>query len=188
VVSDISRQLSQSFVSPLPDLSDVTLTRTAVNPGAKDSYVDVIDRGQLSIETSTAMYVHWRDDMAPKCPLVSFSAGADVQEIRKTRPMTFLAILATASPVIQPSQQPALTTELSRQFSDRVFFHGDKSVDLIQALLLASQFYTRPHNARDMTFVCRCKAQRLSRPVTMQMLDCCADHRDRTYSYRQQRQ
>jgi hypothetical protein len=124
-----------------------------VNPGAKDCYVDVVDRGLLSMETATAMYVHWRDNMAPKAPLVSFSASADVQEIRKTRPMTFLSILNIASPVISPSQQPALTTEISRQFSDRVFFHGDKSVDLIQALLLSSQFYTRPHNARDMTFV-----------------------------------
>ncbi|EXJ73945.1 uncharacterized protein A1O5_02239 [Cladophialophora psammophila CBS 110553] len=119
---------------------------------AKDDYVDVIDRGDLSIETATAMFNHWAKDMCSSCPYVVFSPDTDLQELRRTRPITFLTILAVASPVVQPSAQPALTIEINRQIAERVLFHGDKSLDMIQAMLLNSQYYVRPRTARDLAF------------------------------------
>ncbi|KAJ9610443.1 hypothetical protein H2200_005220 [Cladophialophora chaetospira] len=121
-------------------------------PMAKDDYVDVIDRGDLTMESATTMYRYWRDNMCSTHPLVVFPAKAEAEEIRKTRPITFLTILAAASAVIQPSAQPALTIEINRQISERVLFHGDKSLDLVQAMLLNSQYYVRPRTARDLAF------------------------------------
>ena len=104
------------------------------------------------MEAATAMFNHWRDNMRPNCPIVNFPPDADPQELRKTRPITFLTILFAACPIFQPSAQSMLTTEVNRQISERVLFHGDKSLDLAQALLLNSQYYTRPQTARDLAF------------------------------------
>ena len=119
---------------------------------AKDNYIDVIDRGDLTMESAIAMYYYWRDNMCPTNPIVVISPTTDPQEVRKARPITFLVILAIASPAIQSSAQPALTIEVNRQISERVLFHGDKSLDLIQAMLLNSQYYVRPKTARDLAF------------------------------------
>jgi hypothetical protein len=119
---------------------------------AKDEYVDVIDRGDLTMESATKMFNYWRNQMCPSNPMVIFSPTIDAQEVRKTRPITFLTILAAASAAVQPSAQPALTIEVNRQISERVLFHGDKSLDLIQAMLLNSQYYVRPRTARDLAF------------------------------------
>ncbi|KIW22930.1 uncharacterized protein PV07_11175 [Cladophialophora immunda] len=123
-----------------------------VEPIAKDDYVDVIDRGDLSMESATAMFNHWMKDMCSSCPYVVFPPDTDPQELRRTRPITFLTILAIASPVVQPSAQTALTIEINRQIAERVLFHGDKSLDVIQAMLLNSQYYVRPRTARDLAF------------------------------------
>ncbi|EXJ56831.1 hypothetical protein A1O7_07175 [Cladophialophora yegresii CBS 114405] len=121
-------------------------------PLARDDYVDVVERGDLTVESATKLFSFWRGRMCETTPMIVFPASADIQGIRKTRPMTFLAILTAASAVIQPSAQPALTIELNRQISERVLFHGDKSLDLIQAMLFNSQYYIRPRTARDMAF------------------------------------
>ncbi|OAP63758.1 hypothetical protein AYL99_02985 [Fonsecaea erecta] len=119
---------------------------------AKDDYVDVIDRGDLSMESAAAMFNHWRKEMCASCPHVVFPPDTDPNELRKTRPITFLAILALASPIVQPSAQAALTIETNRQIAERVLFHGDKSLDMVQAMLLNSQYYVRPRTARDLAF------------------------------------
>ncbi|KIX98988.1 uncharacterized protein Z520_05449 [Fonsecaea multimorphosa CBS 102226] len=123
-----------------------------VEPMAKDDYIDVIDRGDLSMESATAMFNHWTKNMCSSCPYVVFAPGTDPNELRRTRPITFLAILTIASPIVQPSAQPALTIEINRQIAERVLFHGDKSLDMVQALLVNSQYYVRPRTARDLAF------------------------------------
>ncbi|KIW83329.1 hypothetical protein Z517_02574 [Fonsecaea pedrosoi CBS 271.37] len=119
---------------------------------AKDEYIDVIDRGDLSMESATAMFNHWMKEMCSACPYVVFPPDTDPEHIRRARPITFLTILAIASPVVQPSAQAALTIEVNRQIAERVLFHGDKSLDMIQAVLLNSQYYVRPRTARDLAF------------------------------------
>lgn len=125
---------------------------THVDPSATDNYVDVIERGDLSMDTAASMFKYWMKEMSPKCPIVVFPAATEAQEIRTRRPMTFLTILTVTSSVLLPSAQPALTVELNRQIAERVLFHGDKNLDLIQAMLLNAQYYIRPRSARDMAF------------------------------------
>lgn len=123
-----------------------------LEPAAKDSYIDVIERGELTIESATAMFNYWMEEMCPSCPIVVFPPGTGPQEIRTKRPITFLTILAITSPKIEPSAQPSLTVELNRQICERVLFHGDKSLDLVQAMLLNCSYYIRPRSARDLAF------------------------------------
>ncbi|KAK5273872.1 hypothetical protein LTR96_000472 [Exophiala xenobiotica] len=139
----------------LPASLDWTSTRSCpvvTNTVLKDDYVDVVEQGMLSKDSATSLFNYWAQNMCESCPMVHFPPGTQAQEVRTRRPMTFLAILAATSSAIMPSIQPSLVTEAARQFSERVLFHGDKSVDLVQALLLHSQYYVRPRTARDLAF------------------------------------
>ncbi|KAK5358074.1 hypothetical protein LTR20_009260 [Exophiala xenobiotica] len=139
----------------LPPSLDWTSTRSCpvvTNTVLKDDYVDVVEQGMLSKDSATSLFNYWAQNMCESCPMVHFPPGTQAQEVRTRRPMTFLAILAATSSAIMPSIQPSLVTEAARQFSERVLFHGDKSVDLVQALLLHSQYYVRPRTARDLAF------------------------------------
>lgn len=118
----------------------------------KDDYVDVVDRGMVSLESATTLFNHWKQHMAQGCPIVLCPAEIQAHTIRKQRPMTFLAILMVASSTMMPLVQSTLATEVGHQYAQRVLFHGDRSMDLVQALLLHSQYYVRPRTARDLAF------------------------------------
>lgn len=135
-----------------PEYNGVSCVPSHVEALAKDPYVDVIERGDLSMEVATSMFKYWLQTMCASSPLVVFPPGTEAHDVRRRRPMLFLTIMTIASPMIQPSAQPALTVELNRQLSERVLFHGEKSLDLVQALTLNCQYYTRPRTARDLSF------------------------------------
>ncbi|KIV91777.1 hypothetical protein PV10_06283 [Exophiala mesophila] len=118
----------------------------------KENYVDVVERGDLSMETATAMFYHFKEKMCATSPIVVIPPRMSAQDLRVQKPTLFLTILTIASPVVQPTAQPALSVELNRRLAEKVLFHGEKSLDLCQALILNSQYYIRPRNARDLAF------------------------------------
>lgn len=118
----------------------------------KENYVDVVERGDLSMENAIAMVNHFRDKMCTTSPMIVIPSRMSAQDLRTQKPTLFLTILTIASPVVHPSAQPALSVELNRRLAEKVLFHGEKSLDLNQALMLNSQYYIRPRNARDLAF------------------------------------
>lgn len=146
----VGRPLEPSSLQP-PELS-ASCPFTGREIPVKDNYVDVVERGLLSMDNAIALFDYWAQTMCPTCPIVVFAPGFTVQDVREQRPMTFLAILAVSSPVIMPSVQPDLTVELARQLSERVLFQGEKSIDMVHALLMHAEYYTRPRNAKDLAF------------------------------------
>lgn len=136
----------------IPGRDGTTCVPAYVEAIPNESYVDVIERGDLTLEVATSMFTYWVQTMCATSPLIVFPHGTQMQEVRRRRPMLFLAIMTCTSPVIKPAAQPALIVELNRQLSERVLFHGEKSLDLIQALMMNCQYYMRPRTARDMSF------------------------------------
>ncbi|OQV07022.1 hypothetical protein CLAIMM_11515 [Cladophialophora immunda] len=63
------------------------------------------------------------------------------ESLKKAKPMLFLAILSVASASILPSFQPPLVKELKHQLARQILEQGRRSIDLIQACLLYSQYY-----------------------------------------------
>ncbi|KIW19662.1 hypothetical protein PV08_00236 [Exophiala spinifera] len=144
---------AEKIIEPQPHPVDsTTMCPFAVVSTVKDDYVDVVDRGIVSMESATTLFNHWKHHMSQNCPIVLCPADIQAHTARKQRPMTFLAILLIASTTMMPSVQPTLATEVGQQYGQRVLFHGDRSMDLVQALLLQSQYYVRPRTARDLAF------------------------------------
>lgn len=73
--------------------------------------------------------------MAPQFPFVVIPPEATSECLRKERPMLWKAILTTAS-CLHPSRQEAMGQELVEEFSTRLLLKAEKSLDLLQALLI----------------------------------------------------
>ena len=73
--------------------------------------------------------------MAPQFSFVAIPPEATSDSLRTERPMLWKAIL-TAAYCLKPSRQEAMGLELVEEFSTRLLLKGEKSLDLLQSLLI----------------------------------------------------
>lgn len=117
-----------------------------------NSYVDVVNRQVMSMETAREMFRRYVTDMAPLLPAVVFNPGTTAEEIRKTKPILFLAILSVASGIVQPDLQLQLITEVSRIYADRIVCRGEKTLELVQSMIVTSTWYQPPDRYEELNF------------------------------------
>lgn len=115
-------------------------------------YADVVDRGLITVDIATKMFNCYVEKMAPHMPAVVFPAGTTAAEIRKTKPVLFLAILSASSGTNYPSLQKQLTKEVMSIYANRIVCNGEKTLELIQALLVSTLWYWPPENFEKLKF------------------------------------
>ncbi|KAL4912705.1 hypothetical protein BDW62DRAFT_194009 [Aspergillus aurantiobrunneus] len=113
---------------------------------------DIIDRGLVSPAVALDAFTRYVGNMCHHIPMVVFPLGTQMSEVRKHRPVLFLAIVAVAVGPFEPSAQNLLTLELYKTIAERVIVKGEKSLDLVQALLVSCAFYTPPENFEEIKF------------------------------------
>ncbi|KAL4975965.1 hypothetical protein BDW66DRAFT_61795 [Aspergillus desertorum] len=113
---------------------------------------DIIDRGLVSYAVASDAFTRYVDEMCHHIPMVVFPPGTQMSEVRRNKPVLFHAIVAVAMGPFEPSAQSTLLREFYRTVTERVFLSGEKSLELIQCLLIAVNFYTPPENFQQMTF------------------------------------
>lgn len=118
----------------------------------ENEYMDVIDRGIVDVETATKAFNRYTRDMAPLMPFVVFPESTTMADVRRTKPILFLTILSVAIPVFAPSLQMPLVNEAHRVFADRAIVRGQKTLELVQAILIACMWYTPPEHFEEMKF------------------------------------
>ncbi|QDS76716.1 hypothetical protein FKW77_000962 [Venturia effusa] len=120
--------------------------------------LDSIDRGLVDLQTSEVLLDFWRKNMFKFMPITMFitadgeAQAISVQELRKSSPMVFLAILVVSSASSQPSLLPKLLFELNMQLAERVLITGEKSLDLVQGILIYTTHFIVPAGARRSSF------------------------------------
>jgi hypothetical protein len=114
--------------------------------------VDVIDRQLVTLETAAQVFDQYVNDMAPHFPAVVFPPGTTFQDVRKSKPIVFLAILCAGSGVNHPGLQRTLTKEIMRIFADRIVCNGEKSLELIQSLHISTLWYFPPDQYEELKF------------------------------------
>jgi hypothetical protein len=117
-----------------------------------EPYVDIVERRILDMDTASAIFNHYVTALCPYFPLIQFPSYLKASDVRTARPMVFLAILAISSSAIRPDLQQDLIVELNRQLSERVMFMGEKSLELVQAMLIYTGYYVRSRYAKDLAF------------------------------------
>ncbi|KAI1095556.1 hypothetical protein F5B19DRAFT_308255 [Rostrohypoxylon terebratum] len=109
---------------------------------------DVIDAGFIDMASASELFHHWDSHMRPLMPVVQFPSEDDIHTIRAKRPTLFLTIMTIASTSIKPSLVPHFLTRLNNILAREVFIQGTKSLDLLQSLILFSQYYIQPPNVK----------------------------------------
>jgi hypothetical protein len=90
--------------------------------------------------------------MAGQVPLVVFPPGTQMHEVRRDKPILFHAIVAVCIGRFEPTAQTPLLQELYKTVAERVIVKGEKSLDLVQALIVSCLFYTPPENFEEIKF------------------------------------
>ncbi|XDG06955.1 hypothetical protein ABKA04_006570 [Annulohypoxylon sp. FPYF3050] len=112
---------------------------------------DIIDRGIITMSEAAAFFTRFTDDMVPHLPAVVFPEGTTAIEIRKSKPILFLSIMAAASSEI-PKLQRQLVREIMQLFAEHIIISGRKSLELIQALLVSVIWYYPPEHFEELKF------------------------------------
>ncbi|WPH04266.1 Hypothetical protein R9X50_00715500 [Acrodontium crateriforme] len=132
-VIDFSRGeiVEQSSVTTL-DASDIS--------GSTSN--DVIARKVITWEHAEDLFNLFTSSFAPQYPFVTLPPQMRLQEVRQQRPATFLSILAATSSTSTPELNSQLNKELLNMFASRIILEQDRTLDLVQAMLIMAVWYS----------------------------------------------
>ncbi|KAI8635408.1 hypothetical protein F5Y19DRAFT_10790 [Xylariaceae sp. FL1651] len=139
-----------------------TETRYAPSDGPKEPsasrlttvgrhHSDVVDRGIITMEEASVLFRRYTDHMATHLPAVVFPQGTSAAEVRKTKPILFLSVMSVASSET-PNIQRHLVKELMQIFADKIIITGEKSLELVQAIMISVIWYFPPEHFEELKF------------------------------------
>ncbi|KAJ5681398.1 uncharacterized protein N7477_001338 [Penicillium maclennaniae] len=111
-----------------------------------------VDKGLIDIQTANLAFDYYVNKLAVEMPMVVFRPGTTMEDVRRDRPILFLAIIATAVGKFNKDAQLPLLTETYKVMADRVIVKGEKSLELIQAILVSAIWYMPPDNLEELKF------------------------------------
>ena len=123
---------------------------TGMEPAS--SAADVIDRELVPFDKAVKTFDVYVNEMVPHLPAVVFPPGTQMTDVRRSKPILFHSILAFCIGTVQPEIQDTLIDEFYKTIADRVIVRGDKSLELVQAILVASVWYLPPERFEQLKF------------------------------------
>ena len=102
------------------------------------------DFGLLSPKTSNQLFESYNNNLVHYYPGVIFSKNVCPDDIRKSKPVLFQAVVTAAACQLDPVLFGELFKEMTKVYAERIFINGEKSLELIQSLLLTSVWYCPP--------------------------------------------
>jgi hypothetical protein len=114
--------------------------------------VDVIARHIIDEKTAYRAFDRYHKEMCKYLPIVVFPPPTTAAEVRRTKPVLFLSIVAAAVAAFRPDVQPTLINEVTRIVSDRIVYRGEKSLELVQAVQILTVYYQPPEKYEELNF------------------------------------
>lgn len=132
--------------------ADDDIVQSLVTPfsGQDLKDLDVIDRKIVSMEMARTLFGIYVNDLVAPSPFVLVPTGTTADDIRRTKPTLFLAILAAASGKYDPELYKVLNKEMRLLFGSQLF--GNKSLQLVQALMVTAVWYYPPRSCRQVKY------------------------------------
>jgi hypothetical protein len=121
-------------------------------PAAYSPDSDVIDRGVISLELATQLLHSYNTGLVNYFPTVHFPPEVTIEELRNTKPTLFLAAIAAASGKEGSRLYSILNTEVLSAYAHRTVIRGEKSLELVQALIITSVWYYPPGKYSQLKF------------------------------------
>lgn len=138
--------------SSAPTMTDGPAGRPNSKHSMTNEYADVIDRGLIKSSLASELFDRYTHLMAPTMPAVIFPSGTTAADIRKTKPILFLAILAVGAMTDHTNLAKLFTKEVMQVYADRIICRGEKSLELIQAILVSTLWYWPPEHFEEVKF------------------------------------
>ena len=137
-----ARQISDDDVQSLP--SGPSLWPQYIKNRPPSDSKDVVDRGVISMATARQLFETYRRELFPHYPMVAIPESTSADEMRQTKPTLFLAIIAAASGTDNADISSRLDQEILHSYATRSLVHSEKSLELVQALLVSAVWYHPP--------------------------------------------
>ncbi|KAF2224744.1 hypothetical protein BDZ85DRAFT_83669 [Elsinoe ampelina] len=107
----------------------------------------------LDTPTRTRIFDRFVNDCLPTLPALAFPPDTKAQDILESKPILFLVIMAAAGwGHIPQESQNRLSREIMDIFADCVLRHAIKSLELVQAMLVAVLWYRPPEKPEQVNF------------------------------------
>ncbi|OAL35358.1 hypothetical protein AYO20_05409 [Fonsecaea nubica] len=149
---ELHKSSAPSFKPPIGHANTYQPVLEHTTKADEPTSVDPIERGLIDITTARKCFDRYMAEMCEHLPIVVFPHGTHADEIRKNRPILFLAVLAVASGTVRPDLQPGLILEITRVLADKVIIRGEKSLELVQTIQVTTCFYQPPEKYEELNF------------------------------------
>ncbi|KAK3396310.1 hypothetical protein B0T20DRAFT_267907 [Sordaria brevicollis] len=120
-------------------------------PRPPTRHADIVDRKIISMEQAAKFLERYNKHMVPHLPGVVFPADMTAEKLKKTKPILFHAVMAAAAGE-EPLVQKTLTNDLMKIFAEEVMVTGNKSLELVQAIQIATIWYWPPERFEELKF------------------------------------
>lgn len=140
------QEMSSKPQTPNDDGSSLTSYSSIPNVSDYPSLgKDVIDRGLVSPEVADMLFDSYNSELAQHFPVVLLPPTTTARELRRSKPILFLAVITAACCGYDSHLYGVLFDEIAKLFAEQVFINGEKSLELVQALTIISVWYCPPH-------------------------------------------
>lgn len=105
---------------------------------------DAIDRQLLSIEEASRLFIRYKHELVSHLPVVVLPEDIKLSDMRLKKPVLLLSILAAAATTSHPTLNLRLNQEIQQTYADRVAMNSERSIELIQSILVTVSWYCPP--------------------------------------------
>lgn len=113
---------------------------------------DPVESGILTMHHAVRLFDRYVSDLSPQRPVVIFPPATRAAQVRADTPILFLAILVAASQTMDTSLCTDLNDMLLRTYAEHIVVRGERSLELIQAILVSTNWYCQSGNFDHMKF------------------------------------
>ena len=108
--------------------------------------------GGLEPAMTHAGFDHFTQNFLPHFPVLVISQSSTAAKVQKEQPILFLAILNAASGIYPVDMQSRINQELFSTIARLVLIEGIKSLEVVQALLVAALWYYTPPRYQNLKY------------------------------------
>lgn len=119
-------------------------------PYSPDS--DVVDRGIISMNDANQLFQSYNENLVPHYPGVVFPTELTAEELRTMKPTLFLSVIAAAAAKTDSRLYSILNSEVLSAYAHRTVIRGEKSLELVQAMIVTSIWYFPPGKYAQLKF------------------------------------
>lgn len=118
----------------------------------QDVIPDILGHEIISKDAAIALYQDFVTNMLPLHPIIALEQHDTFETMRIQKPTLLLAIIAAASAIGVPETYKHLHRHLIRNLAEKVIIDGQKSLELLQAILVMEAWYCPPDDLRKLNF------------------------------------